>query len=128
MITECEALAGYQTFIEKTKAYVNEGYEPKEAVKSAINYCISKGILVDFFNRKRQEVEKVTLLDYTFERRLELTARESRAEGYADGKSEGLSEGAQNQLVVLVKKGLLSVSDAANEVCMTVEEFEKLMN
>lgn len=123
MITGCEALSGYQTFVEKTKECVSEGYEPKEAVKSAIDYCVSNGIMVDFFNHKRQEVEKMTLLDYTFERRLELTARDSRAEGF----SEGEASGAQKQLIALVQKGLLSVFDAANEAGMTVENFEQLM-
>ena len=95
--------------------------------------------MADFFNRKRQEVEKVTLLDYTFERRLELVARDSKAEGMAEGKAEGLAEGkavglvegkaegAQNQLIILVKKGKLSLNDAASEAGMTPEEFEKLM-
>ena len=73
----------------------------------------------------------MTLLDYTFERRLELVARDSKAEGMAEGKAvglvEGKAEGAQNQLIILVKKGKLSLNDAASEAGMTPEEFEKLM-
>lgn len=123
MMRECEALSGYQTFVEKTREFLNSELEPKEAVKSAIDYCIKNNIMTDFFKRKRPEVEKVTLLDYTFERRLELVARDSKSEGFSEGEAKGL----QKQLINLVHKGLLSLEDASSEAGMTVDEFKALL-
>lgn len=147
MMRECEALSGYQTFVEKTREFLNSELEPKEAVKSAIDYCIKNNIMTDFFKRKRPEVEKVTLLDYTFERRLELVARDSKSEGFSEGEAKGFSEGEakgfsegeakgfsegeakglQKQLINLVHKGLLSLEDASSEAGMTVDEFKALL-
>jgi len=43
-------------------------------------------------------------------------------------RAEGRAEGAQQNMITLVKKGLLSVFDAAKESGLTVEEFVKLIN
>ena len=54
----------------------------------------------------------------------EIEIREqSRAEGRAEGKNEGFLEA----LIGLVKKGLLTIVQAANEAKMSVSEFEALI-
>ena len=54
--------------------------------------------------------------------------QESKSEGIAIGKSEGIaigkSEGIIETLIGLVKKGILTISQAAEEAKMTVAEFE----
>ena len=58
---------------------------------------------------------------------LQETARvEGRAEGRAEGKKEGKKEGIIEILITLVKKGLLTISQAASQADMTVSEFETL--
>lgn len=44
-----------------------------------------------------------------------------------EGRAEGREEGKINQLVELVKDGLLKLSDAVARANMTEEEFKKLM-
>ena len=48
-------------------------------------------------------------------------ANEQREEGRAEGKAEGILI----TLIGLVKKGILTLSQAANEANMTVSEFEE---
>ena len=47
------------------------------------------------------------------------------AKGEAKGKAEGRTEGALETLAGLVKKGLLTVAQAAEEAHMSVAEFKK---
>ena len=47
--------------------------------------------------------------------------------GYGRGYEQGLEQGIIKNLLSLVKKGLLSVQDAAQEAGMTQDEFETLM-
>ena len=47
------------------------------------------------------------------------------AKGIAEGKAEGRTEGALETLAGLVKKGLLTVAQAAEEAHMSVAEFKK---
>ena len=53
---------------------------------------------------------------------------ESYYDGVEKGKAEGRAEKAFDTLISLVRKGLLSVSDAAEEAEVTEEEFMQKMN
>ena len=47
-----------------------------------------------------------------------------RAEGEIIGEAKGRAEERLNLLTTLVKKGLLSIENAAKEANMTVEDFQ----
>ena len=49
----------------------------------------------------------------------------ARSEGKAESREEGRSEGFFNALVGLVKKGMLTISQAAEEAHMTEAEFKE---
>ena len=53
------------------------------------------------------------------------TFAEQREEGRIEGKAEGRAEGVLDTLIGLVKKGILTLSQAAEEAHMTVAEFEE---
>jgi predicted transposase YdaD len=53
---------------------------------------------------------------------------EGRALGRAEGRKEGIEIGRIESFVGLVKKGLLTIEQAANELGKSVEEFKTLMN
>ena len=48
-------------------------------------------------------------------------------EKYEEGLEEGRAEGSVKTLIVLVKKGKLTISEAAEEAEMTEKEFEELL-
>ena len=49
-----------------------------DAIEHAINRCIDEDVLKDFLTNRREEVAKVTNLDFTFERQIELVREEAR--------------------------------------------------
>ena len=52
---------------------------------------------------------------------------EGKIEGKIEGKKEGLEEiGAKETLFSLVKKGRLSIKEAAEELKMSEEDFKKI--
>ena len=89
VVNSSSVLHGYRTFVETTRAYIEEGIEIEKAVSMSVDKCISQGILSDFFRNRRREIEKVAALDFTFERREKLIARDN----YEDGRSAGIEEG-----------------------------------
>jgi len=54
--------------------------------------------------------------------------KEGLEKGRKIGRKEGREEGMVDTLISLVEKGLLSVTDAAEEAEITEEEFEQRMN
>ena len=82
-------LEGYTYFVEKVRENQRQEMNLEEAVDNAIRDCIDNHILEDFFKSRKDEVKKMTHLDYTWEKRERLI----RMEEYADGKAEGIREG-----------------------------------
>ena len=103
----------------------DERMDLEDAIREAIDYCITNHVMEDFFCENRDEVMKNMLLDYTWERREELI----RAEEYEDGLAIGEQLGKFRMLAKLVRDGILSIQKAAEEAGMSTTEFEnKLVN
>ena len=50
-----------------------------DAIEYAINRCIDEDVLKEFLINRREEVAKVTNLDFTFEKQIELVREEAKA-------------------------------------------------
>jgi len=91
-----KTLKGYATFIAKIREYRKK--KPlEEAVKMAVEYCLKKGILVDYFKKNAQGVTKMIKLEYSFKDELKAARGEGREEGMEKG---------QNYVLELVAQGL----------------------
>ena len=91
-----KALYGYTVFVEKVRSYRELYDNLAEAIRRAIDECIEEDVLRDFFLSRRNEVEKVTQLDFTFETREKYIRRDAREEGYEEGREEGRKEERAN--------------------------------
>ena len=78
-------LDGYTYFVEKVRDNQKKNMSLNEAIDDAIEDCIQNHVLEDFFRNRKDEVRKVTHLDYTWEKREKLI----RKEEYEDGKVAG---------------------------------------
>ena len=86
-------LLGYTTFVEKVRLHENKAADLRAAINRAIDECIKENILAEFFMSRRAEVLEMAVLDFTFERREKLIARDSREEGLEIGRRQGRTEG-----------------------------------
>jgi hypothetical protein len=90
-----KVLLGYTTFVEKVRIYERKMDSLEKAINQAIDECIKEDILAEFFTKRRTEVLEMAVHDFTFERQLELTARDSREEGREAGYEAGCIEGRE---------------------------------
>ena len=110
----------------------DESMDLEDAIREAIDYCITNHVMEDFFRGNRDEVMKNMLLDYTWERREELIRAEEYEDGLVEGEKRGLALGEQRgialgelqMLIKLVRDGILSIQKAAEEAGMSATEFE----
>ena len=88
-----------------------------------------------FLEAHRAEVKGMLLTEYNEAEQMELFKEdgrregraEGRVEGRAEGRVEGRAEGIIETLVSLVRKGLLSMKDAADQAGMTETTFRQKM-
>jgi len=111
-----KTLNGYVTFIAKVREYAKK--RPlEEAIKSAVDYCLKRGILTDFFEEHAQEVIKMIKIEYSRKDELKAVREAARNDGRTEGREEGREEGRkegrkegmekiQNYVLELIEQGL----------------------
>ena len=90
LLKNCAVLREYAIFVDYIRQFQKEfpELELQQAIEKAIDRCIEEDVLKDFLQERRAEVLKVTQLDFTFDRWLELEREESREEGRQKGREE----------------------------------------
>ena len=112
--------------------HAQNDYEKLElAINRAIDRCIMEGVLKDFLIEHRSEVVKVTQLDYTFDRQIELEREDARETGLAEGReigrAEGRTQGREYEVFHSVQEGDYDAKRGAQKLNMTLEEYLKKM-
>lgn len=125
LLTSSKVLSGYTTFVEKVRLYDKEMDQLKDAVNKALEECIAENILADFFTTRRQEVLHVAVLDFTFEQREKLIARDNFEEGVTQGISKGIDQGitkvAENML-----RAQKPLEETADMTGLSMDALEKI--
>ena len=119
---KCPVLKDYMTFVSYVREYEKDEADVKDFVKAAMDRCIEEGILTDFFKERYDEVVKVVELDYTFDRRLELTRDESWNEGHESGWKDG-HESGQNDIIIKMLQNGKSAQEIADFSGMPIEQI-----
>ena len=82
LMDNCNVLKEYSIFVDYVRFYYaqNNYNDLGTSTNQAIDRCIKENILKEFLIENCAEVVKVTQLDYTFERQLELEIEEAISE------------------------------------------------
>ena len=110
--------------MEKVRENQRQGMNLEEAVDSAIKDCIDNHVLEDFFKNRKDEVKKMTHLDYTWEKRERLIRMEEYADGEAAGIQKGEAAGIRKGKIDSLMEILQELGDIP-EVLQTRIESEK---
>jgi len=99
-----KTLKSYVTFIAKVREY--EKKKPlEEAIKSAVEYCIKKDILADYFKKNAQEVIKMLTIEYSLEDAIADAREDGMERGRIEGIEEGIEKGMQKGRIEGIEKG-----------------------
>lgn len=65
LMEQCRILKEYAQYVAKVRQYTSlSGISLEEAIESAIDECISEGVLAEFLTRNRSEVVSVSIFEY----------------------------------------------------------------
>lgn len=128
LLGNSQVLYGYTIFVQMVRERIQLDYSLDDAIDYAINECIHNHILEEFFVSRKDEVRKMTKLDFTWERQEQLIRMEEREEGRAEGQLIAL-------LTMIVKKRekgytpqriaeeLEENPDRVSYICRVADEF-----
>ena len=131
LMEKCKRLEEYAYFIATVRKYaIEEKYSLEDAITTAIDECIEKGILLDILTEERTEVFMYILESFD----KELYEKDLKQNAYEDGMQDGLKkgevQGELNRLISQIKIKLSkgkSVTQIANELEETVETVQTLI-
>ena len=127
LLEACKPLREYSWLIEEIRQNKKNGNEIETAVDMALDSMPEDFVIRQFLLDNRAEVKDVFLTEYNEQKTMAAFKdegfEEGKAEGRAEGRAEGKVEGKLETLIGLVKKGILTLAQAADEAHMTEEEF-----
>jgi hypothetical protein len=131
LLERCSVLREYMIFVTKVRERVNLNKDGnlESILDEVIEECIGEHVLEDFLRRRKDEVMKMTTLDYTWERREELIRRDEREEGERIGIVRGRTE--YRKASKLLRSGVCSsieeLVDAGIDVDTAMDAYEDFL-
>ena len=124
LMEQCKILKEYSQYVARVRKY-SKLMKLDDAVRRAIDECISEGILAEFLSQNRAEAIKMSIFEYD----KEVEERKLREAEFEYGKSEGIKEGEKTQSIVFVKR-MLEAGEPLEKIqkytgC-TIEKIQKL--
>ena len=123
LLKACKPLSDYSLFVYSVRDNLKRSRNLEEAIDLAIAEMAEDSIIKPFLISNRAEVKSMFITEYDEAR----TFAEQKEEGREEGREEGEITGTMKTLKGLVEDGLLTISQAAERVNMTVSEFEVIM-
>lgn len=136
LLDNCVPLKEYAFFVDKIRINRKTKETLEEAVEAALEELPDDSVIKPFLLANKAEVKHMCITEYDEERTFAEQREEGMAEGMAKGLAEGIAKGMAegmtkgiengffSALAGLVKKGVLTISQAAEEANMTISEFE----
>ena len=129
LMEACNPLSEYSWFVDnvRTKQKSKDGIS--KAIDEVIDAMPNDWLIKPFLIANRAEVKHMCITEYNEERTLAETREDGKIEGITEGiaigREEGIEIGILTTLISLVKKGILTLSQAAEQANMSVAEFER---
>lgn len=123
LMEQCRTLRDYAQYVAIVRQYKEELGSLDEAVRAAVDRCISEGILSDFLKKNRAEVEMTSILEYNQEEE----EKKLRTAERQVGKASELYRIVNNFMAinnVTVEKACEMMGISSEEYC----EAEKVFN
>ncbi len=139
LMEKCHRLWEYSEFSSEIEENIKKGMRREEAVHTAIDTCIEKGILRDILIKQKAEVLHMILTEYDEKKHFRTLFREGKEEGIKEGMEKGIEKGIEIGLTrgreenrrELVRKKLAKgkpVPAIAEELEEDVSVIEEIVN
>ena len=131
LMEKCHRLWEYSEFSSEIEENIKKGMRREEAVHTAIDTCIEKGILRDILVKQKAEVLHMILTEYDEKKHFRTLFREGKEEGIKEGMEIGLTRGREENRRELVRKKLAKgkpVPAIAEELEEDVSVIEEIVN
>ncbi len=101
LLGKCESLRGYMTFVNKVRDKKASLLRLEEAVRQAVDECISEGILTVFFRENREEIVEMGIYEFDQELYDKILLEDGKAIGIEKGIEIGILKSIKSLMETL---------------------------
>lgn len=125
LMEKCRRLWEYSEFSSEIEENIKKGMSRQEAVETAMDTCIEKGILKDILIKEKAEVLHMLLTEYNEKKHLRNTYQEGMEEGLAIGLSQGREEKLREQIQKKLSRGktIPEIAEELEEDLFVIEQI-----
>ena len=127
LMEKCHRLWEYSEFSSEIEENIKSGMRRDEAIHTAIDTCIEKGILKDILIRQKAEVLHMLLTEYDEKKHYRTLFREGHERGMKKGMEQGREALLREQIQKKLSRGK-TISEIADELEENATEIERLIN
>lgn len=120
LLSKCDILKQYASFIASIRRYHNQ----QDSFRKAILECIRMGILKDYLLEKGSEVVNFLQAEYDYAMDIKVKQQESHDKGYKEGHEDGIEEG---KILVYHEDMGLSDPEIAEKLGISEEVVRKVI-
>ena len=131
LMDKCHRLWEYSELSCEVEENIGKGMRREEAVQTAIDTCIERGILKDILLAEKGMVLHMLLTEYDEKKHLKNTFEEGRKEGLEEGIGKGIEKGIEKKLIDQVNKKILkgtTISELAEELEEEISVIEQIVS
>ncbi len=131
LMDKCHRLWEYSELSCEGEENIGKGMRREEAVQTAIDTCIERGILKDILLAEKGMVLHMLLTEYDEKKHLKNTFEEGRKEGLEEGIGKGIEKGIEKKLIDQVNKKILkgkTISEIADELEEEISVIEQIVS
>ncbi len=127
LMDKCHRLWEYSELSCEVEENIGKGMRREEAVQTAIDTCIERGILKDILLAEKGMVLHMLLTEYDEKKHLKNTFEEGRKEGLEEGIGKGIEKKLSDQVNKKILKGK-TISEIADELEEEISVIEKIVS
>ncbi len=131
LMDKCHRLWEYSELSCEVEENIGKGMRREEAVQTAIDTGIERGILKDILLAEKGMVLHMLLTEYDEKKHLKNTFEEGRKEGLEEGIGKGIEKGIEKKLIDQVNKKILkgkTISEIADELEEEISVIEQIVS
>lgn len=127
LMDKCHRLWEYSELSCEVEENIGKGMRREEAVQTAIDTCIERGILKDILLAEKGMVLHMLLTEYDEKKHLKNTFEEGRKEGLEEGIGKGIEKKLSDQVNKKILKGK-TISEIADELEEEISVIEQIVS
>ena len=127
LLARCNYLNDYSILVGKVKEGIRDGLARRDAIGTAVKFCIANGIMKGYLEEHSEEVFNMLALQWDKDSAIKASFDDGFDDGFEDGLQVGRNNGIESVALNMLRRGK-SFEDIQADTQLSLKRIEELAN